>query len=124
MDIIISNTSEEPIYRQIAEQIKDMIMRGELAEGEMLVSIRNLAKELGISVITVKKAYEELEREGYITTTQGKGTFVAVKNRELLREMRLKVVEEKLEEAVVAAKSIGLSLEEMKEMLEILYEEG
>ncbi|MFO7151922.1 MAG: GntR family transcriptional regulator [Bacillota bacterium] len=124
MDIIISNTSEEPIYRQIAEQIKAMIVRGELAEGEMLPSIRNLAKELGISVITVKKAYEELEREGYIVSSQGKGTFVAVQNRELLREMRLRVVEEKLEEAAVAAKSLGLSLDEMKEMLEILYEEG
>lgn len=124
MDIIISNTSEEPIYRQIAEQIKAMIVRGELAEGEMLPSIRNLAKELGISVITVKKAYEELEREGYIVSSQGKGTFVAVQNRELLREMRLRVVEEKLEEAAVAAKSLGLSLDEMKEMLEILYKEG
>lgn len=123
MNIVISNTSEEPIYKQIARQIKDMIIRGDLGEGEALFSIRNMAKELGISVITVKKAYEELEREGYIVTTQGKGTFVAVKNREFLREMRLKVVEEKLEEAVKTGKSVGLSLEEMTEMLEILYEE-
>ncbi|MCF6095468.1 GntR family transcriptional regulator [Thermovorax subterraneus] len=123
MNILISNTSEEPIYKQIARQIKDMIIRGVLKEGELLFSIRNMAKELGISVITVKKAYEELEREGYIVTTQGKGTFVAVRNRELLREMRLKVVEEKLEEAVFAGKSLGLSLEEMTKMLEILYGE-
>ncbi|MCG0275363.1 MAG: GntR family transcriptional regulator [Thermosediminibacteraceae bacterium] len=123
MNIIISNTSEEAIYEQIARQIKNMILRGEIAEGKMLPSIRSLAKELQISVITVKRAYQELEKEGYIVTVQGKGSFVAVKNKELLREMRLKIVEEKLEEAVVAGKSIGLSLGEMQEMLKILYEE-
>jgi len=123
MNIIISNTSEEAIYEQIARQIKNMILRGEIAEGKMLPSIRSLAKELQISVITVKRAYQELEKEGYIVTVQGKGSFVAVKNKELLKEMRLKIVEEKLEEAVVAGKSIGLSLGEMQEMLKILYEE-
>lgn len=123
MHIIISNASNEPIYKQIAKQIKDMIIRGELKEGELLFSIRNMAKELGISVITVKKAYEELEKEGYIVTTQGKGTFVAVKNPELLKEMRYKLVEEKLEEAVFTGKSLGLTLEEMINMLEILYRE-
>lgn len=123
MNIVISNSSQEPIYEQIVRQIKNMIMRGEIAEGEMLPSIRNLAKELQISVITVKRAYQELENDGYIVTVHGKGSFIAVKNKELLKEMRLKIVEEKLEEAVIAGKSIELSLEEMQEMLKILYEE-
>ena len=122
MNIIISNSSQEPIYEQIVRQIKNMIMKGEIAEGEMLPSIRSLAKELQISVITVKRAYQELENDGYIVTVHGKGSFIAVKNKELLREMRLKIVEEKLEEAVLAGKSIELSLEEMQEMLKILYD--
>jgi len=100
-----------------------MVIRGELAENEMLPSIRSLAKDLQISVITTKKAYEELENDGYIVTVQGKGSFVAAQNKELLKEMRLKIVEEKLAEAVDAGRSIELSLEEMQEMLKILYEE-
>lgn len=123
MNIIISNSSQEPIYKQIVKQIKNMIIRGELAENEMLPSIRSLAKDLQISVITTKKAYEELENDGYIVTVQGKGSFVAAQNKELLKEMRLKIVEEKLAEAVDAGRSIELSLEEMQEMLKILYEE-
>ncbi len=123
MNIVISNSSQEPIYEQIARQIKNMIMRGELREGDMLPSIRSLAKELQISVITTKRAYQELENDGYIVTVQGKGSFVAAQNKELLREMRLKIVEEKLAEAVDAAKTIELTLEEMQEMLRILYEE-
>lgn len=123
MNIVISNSSQEPIYEQITRQIKNMIMRGELREGDMLPSIRSLAKELQISVITTKRAYQELENDGYIVTVQGKGSFVAAQNKELLREMCLKIVEEKLAEAVDAAKTIELTLEEMQEMLRILYEE-
>lgn len=123
MDIIISNSSEEPIYEQIVRQIKEAILKGELEEGELLPSIRNLAKELQISVITTKRAYDELEKEGFITTIPGKGTYVAAQNKELMREKRLKIVEEKLVEAVIAAKAVNLSLEEIKEMLEILYKE-
>lgn len=123
MNIVISNSSQEPIYEQIARQIKNMIMRGELMEGDMLPSIRSLAKELQISVITTKRAYQELENEGYIVTVQGKGSFVATQNKELLKEMRLKIVEEKLAEAVDAAKAIELTLEELQEMLRIFYEE-
>jgi len=123
MNIIISNSSEEPIYEQIVKQIKNMILRGELAENEMLPSIRSLARALQISVITTKKAYEELEKDRYIVTVQGKGSFVAAQNKELLKEMRLKIVEEKLAEAVDAGRSIELSLEEMQKMLKILYEE-
>lgn len=123
MNIIISNSVEEPIYEQIVNQIKNQIMMGELAADEMLPSIRNLAKELQISVITTKRAYEELEREGYIATVPGKGSFVAAQNKELLKEMRLKIVEEKLLEAVEAGKSIGLSVKELEDMLKLLYEE-
>ncbi|BAF58460.1 MAG: GntR family transcriptional regulator [Pelotomaculum sp.] len=124
MNIIISNSSQQPIYEQIAAQIKNLIIRGELAGGELLPSIRNLARELHISVITTKRAYEELEKEGFIFTVPGKGSYVAAHNKELLREARLRIVEEKLYEAVLAARSAGLTKEELREMLELLYEEG
>jgi GntR family transcriptional regulator len=124
MNIIISNSSDEPIYQQIVKQIKNLIIKGELAENEMLPSIRTLAKELQISVITTKRAYQELENEGYIVTVQGKGTFVAAQNKELLKENQLKMIEEKLTEAVEAGKSINLTLEEMQEILKVIYEEG
>ena len=124
MKIIISNSSDKPIYEQIAQQIKDMIVNGEISEAEMLPSIRNLAKELQISVITTKRAYEELEREGYIVSVPGKGSFVSAQNKDLLKEARIRIVEEKLAEAVSAARTIDISLEEMQEMLKLLYEEG
>lgn len=123
IDIVISNASQEPIYEQISRQIKNLIMKGELHESELLPSIRNLAKELQISVITTKRAYEELERDGYLVTVPGKGSYVAAQNKELLKEMRIKIVEEKLLEAVEAGKSIELTLEEMYEMLKFFYEE-
>ncbi|WP_143416095.1 GntR family transcriptional regulator [Geobacillus sp. E263] len=123
MNIIISNSSDEPIYQQIVKQIKNLIIKGELAENEMLPSIRTLAKELQISVITTKRAYQELENEGYIVTVQGKGTFVAAQNKELLKENQLKMIEEKLTEAVEAGKSINLTMEEMQEILKVIYEE-
>ncbi|RSK25628.1 GntR family transcriptional regulator [Bacillus sp. HMF5848] len=124
MNIFISNSSQEPIYEQIVRQIKNLIMQGELKEDDALPSIRSLAKELQISVITTKRAYQELETDGYIVTVHGKGSFVAAQNKELLREIRLKVIEEKLAEAVDAGKSIGLSIEELQQMLMIFYEEG
>lgn len=123
MNILISNASDEPIYLQIVNQIKDHIVRGELAESAPLPSIRNLAKELKISVITTKRAYDELEKDGYIVTVAGKGSFVASINQEMLRETKIKLVEERMTEAVETAKLIGLSLEELKEMLELIYEE-
>jgi GntR family transcriptional regulator len=123
MNLIISNSSEAPIYEQIVAQIKNAIMRGDLAENELLPSIRCLAKELQISVITTKRAYEELEREGYIATVPGKGSFVAAQNKELLREARIKVVEEKLMEAASAGRAMELPLGEMQEMLKMFYEE-
>lgn len=123
MNIVISNLSDKPIYDQITEQIKSLIINGELKETELLPSIRNLAKELHISVITTKRAYEELEREGYIVSVPGKGSFVGAQNKELLKEARIRIVEEKLVEAVSAAKTINISYAELQEMLKLLYEE-
>ena len=121
MDILISNSGETPIYDQITRQMKGLILRGELREGEALPSMRLLARELRISVITTKRAYEELEREGFITTVPGKGCFVAPRNLELVREECLRRVEEHLSAAVEAARSGGVTLEEMTETLNILY---
>lgn len=123
MDIIISNSSNDPIYEQIEKQMKNLIFNGELSEGEPLPSIRSLAKELKISVITTKKAYEKLEEDGFIDTVPGKGSYVAGQNKEILRENRIKVIEEKLAEAVEASKIIDLSLNELKEILEVLYKD-
>lgn len=123
MDIIISNSSGEPIYEQITNQIKSSIMRGELLEGEILPSIRNLAKELQISVITTKRAYEDLEREGFIETLPGKGSYVSGQNKELLKEKRLKELEDKLNEVIVESKMLGLEFKEIEEMLRLLFNE-
>ena len=121
MDILIRNTGEVPIYDQIVRQIKGLILKGELREGEALPSMRLLAKELRISVITTKRAYEELEREGFLTSVPGKGCFVAAQNPELLREDALRRVEEHLGRAVEEARSGSISLEEMQATLNILY---
>ncbi len=123
MRIVIANSSPDPIYEQIIKQIKTQIISGELEEGTALPSIRKLAQELNISVITTKRSYEELEREGFIDTVAGKGSFVAVQNKEFLREKRMKIVEEKLGEGISEAKMLGLGIEELKEMLGILYDE-
>ena len=121
MEILISNSSGAPIYEQITRQIKGLISRGELREGEALPSMRLLAKELRISVITTKRAYEDLERDGYIETVMGKGSFVAPRNLELAREDTLRRVEEKLEEAVQIARSGGIGLDELIQMITILH---
>ena len=123
MKIIISNSSKEPIYEQISSQIKGMILKGELEEGELLPSIRGLARDLQISVITTKRAYDELEKEGFIETVQGKGSYVAAQNKELMREKKLKIIEEKLFEVVEESKLLGLNYEEIEEMLRILFRE-
>ena len=121
MDIILSNSSGKPIYEQITDQVKEQIMTGALAAGDALPSMRLLAKELRISVITTKRAYEELEREGFITTVPGKGCFVAPRNLELAREETLRRAEEQLAQAVEIAKTGGLTLEELTETLNLLY---
>jgi GntR family transcriptional regulator len=123
MRIIISNSSPDPIYEQINRQIKAQIISGDLAEGEALPSIRKLAHELQISVITSKRAYDELEREGFINTVSGKGTYVAVQNQELLKEKKMKIVEEKLAQAVSEAKMMGIGVGQLNEMLMLLYKE-
>ena len=122
MDIIISNSSGKPIYEQIADQVKEQIMTGALAAGDALPSMRLLARELRISVITTKRAYEELERDGFLENVPGKGCFVAAQNQELLREAQLRRVEERLSQAVDEAKRGGFSLAEVSEMLNTLYE--
>jgi len=121
MDMIISNSSGKPIYEQIADQIKAQIMAGSLAAGDALPSMRLLAKELRISVITTKRAYEELEREGFLHSVPGKGCFVAPQNRELLREAQLRRVEEHLSHAVEEARKGAVPLAELQEMLDVLY---
>ena len=121
--VILSNSSSEPIYEQIARQIRAQIIGGELEEGTLLSSIRALARDLQVSVITTKRAYEELEREGLIDTVGGKGTFVAAQNPQFLREKRMSLVEEKLADAVSEARLVGLSLDDLSEMLRLLAEE-
>ena len=123
MDIIIQNTSGKPIYEQITAQIKNQILSGALQAGDALPSMRLLAKELRISVITTKRAYEELEREGFIYTVTGKGSFVAKKNLELIREENLKKIEEHMNAAYGLAAACGLSKKELLEMFALLGED-
>ncbi|MDZ4992137.1 GntR family transcriptional regulator [Clostridium perfringens] len=122
MNIIVSNTSGVPIYEQIAKAIKNEILSGGLKENSSLPSIRSLASELRVSVITTKRAYEELEREGFIYTLPGKGSYVAEQNKELLIEEKLREIEEKFSEAIDIANSIGLDFEELVRMLKTLKE--
>lgn len=123
MDIIISNADSRPIYEQIAAQIKGLIITGVLQPGDALPSMRALAKDLRISVITTKRAYEELERDGYINTQTGRGSFVAARNPALLREEQLRIIETQLLKAVAAARLGGLSLSEFLEIATTLFEE-
>lgn len=124
MDIIISNSSGKPIYEQITSQIKNMILNETLKPGDPLPSMRLLAKELHISLITTKRAYEDLEKEGFITSVVGKGSFVKATDVELVREERLRVVEGYLEQAVEVAKQSGIEKEELFQILQLLYEEA
>ena len=121
MNLIISNSSGKPIYEQITAQIKNSILSGELQEGEALPSMRALAKDLRISVITTKRAYEDLERDGFVVTVAGKGCFVAPQNPELVREDTLRRAEEHLSHAVDVAKAGGVTLAELTETLNLLY---
>lgn len=123
MEIFISNTSDKPLYEQITAQIKNLILNGVLKEGDALPSMRILAKELRISVITTKRAYEELEREGFIVTQSGKGSYVAARNVELIREENYRRIEQQLLTAVNLARLSEISLDEMIEILTLLYKE-
>ena len=123
MDIIISNASDKPIYEQIASQIKSMIMSGELKQGDPLPSMRVLAKELRISVITTKRAYEELERAGFIDSVEGRGSFVKQCDIRLVREHNLREVEGYISSACDVARSGGIGLDELLEMVKLIYNE-
>lgn len=121
MDIIISNSAGKPIYEQITSQIKEMIMNGTLKEGDALPSMRNLAKQLRISIITTKRAYEELEHDGFIESFTGKGSFVSRQNYELMKEEGLKQIEEYLTLAAEKAKICGVEIQELTELLTMIY---
>ncbi|MBD8025717.1 GntR family transcriptional regulator [Ureibacillus sp. Re31] len=123
MHIRLSNASDKPIYEQITQQIKQAILTGVLKPGEVLPSIRSLAKELKISVVTTKRAYSDLENDGFIETVAGKGSFVAERNQDFLREELLRQVEESLQKAVQTAKLAGMPKEELLELLSLLVEE-
>lgn len=122
MNIHLSNTSQEPIYLQIKNQVKQSILRDELKEGDSLPSMRALAKDLRISVITTKRAYEELERDGYITSVVGKGSFVAGQSTAMIHEKRLKMVEEELAAIVQESKNLNIPYQQLEELLKMLYE--
>ena len=123
MDIIISNSSDKPIFEQIKQAIKKAIVSNELKENDMLPSIRNLAQDLRISVMTVKRAYDELEEEGFIKTLHGKGSLVASKNIELLKEEQMKEIEEYIDKIILISKTCNISKKEILDIFEYLYGE-
>lgn len=123
MNILISNTSEIPLYKQIKDQIKDAILKEELSEGDPLPSIRAFANDLSVSVLTVRRVYDELEREGFIVSQVGIGTFVSASNIELLRESKRRIVEQKMQDMIQTAKSLKISKDELNAMMNILYDE-
>ena len=124
MKLIISNVSGVPIYEQIKQQVKAAILSGELKEDEALPSLRTLAKDLKISVLTVTRAYTELEQEGFVVSQVGIGTFVSASNVELLRDAKRRLVEQKMQDMIQTAKLLKISKEELNMMMDILYEEG
>lgn len=123
MEIILSSASEKPIYEQITSQIKEMIMTGELKPGEALPSMRKLAKDLHVSVITTQRAYDDLSKDGFIVTIPAKGTFVSTQNQEFVREENLRRIEGLLSDAARLGRENGLSLEELEKTLELVYTE-
>lgn len=123
MKIVISNTSNTPLYQQIQDQMKDAILKEELVEGDALPSIRAFANDLKVSVLTIRRVYEELEQEGFITSQVGIGTFVSTSNIELLRDSKRRLVEKKMLDMIQTAKSLRISKEELNAMMDILYEE-
>lgn len=123
MEIILSSASEKPIYEQITSQIKEMIMTGELKPGEVLPSMRKLAKDLHVSVITTQRAYDDLSKDGFIVTIPAKGTFVSTQNQDFIREENLRRIEGLLSDAARLGRENGLSLEELEKTLELVYTE-
>ncbi|WP_050636667.1 GntR family transcriptional regulator [Candidatus Stoquefichus sp. SB1] len=123
MKIIINNSSMQPIYEQLIEQIKNMIINGELNENDILPSVRSLAKDLKISALTVKKAYDNLESDGFTTTVHGKGTYVKGANQELLKEEQRKEVETDLEMAIQKGRRCGMNNDEIRELFDLIMED-
>ena len=123
MKILISNTSDAPLYQQIKEQIIDAILKGELVEGDPLPSIRAFANDLKVSVLTIRRVYDDLEKEGFVNSQVGIGTFVSTSNVELLRDSKRRLVEQKMLEMIQTAKSLNISKDELNAMMDILYEE-
>ena len=123
MEIIISNSSNKPIYEQICLQVKTLIMNGTLSAGEPLPSMRSLAKDLHISVITVQRAYEDLTRDGFIETVSGKGSFVSSQNQGFIQEEQLRIAEDFLRQAAEIGRSYGIAFEQMASILKLYYEE-
>lgn len=123
MKILISNTSDTPLYQQIKDQIKDAVLKEELVEGDALPSIRAFADSLKVSILTIRRVYEELEQEGFIVSQVGIGTFVSASNLELLRDSKRRLVEQKMLDMIRTAKSLKISREELNDMMDILYEE-
>jgi len=121
--ILISNSSDKPLYQQIKEQIIDAILKGELTEGSPLPSIRSFANDIKVSVLTIRRVYDDLEQEGFTTSQVGLGTFVSVGNIELLRDSRRHMVECKMQELIDTAKNLGITKDELNAMMDILYEE-
>lgn len=122
MKIIISNTTDSPLYQQIEDQIKDAILKGDLVEGDPLPSIRGFANDLKVSVLTIRRVYEELEQEGFVTSQVGIGTFVTASNVDLLRDSKRRIVEQKMQDMIQTAKSLNITKEELNAMMDILYE--
>lgn len=123
MEIILSNASDKPIYEQITSQIKEMIMRGELKPGDAMPSMRKLAKDLHVSLITTQRAYDDLGKDGFITTVPAKGTFVSTQNQDFIREENLRRIEKLLTEACRLSRENGVPLEQLKNMLDLVFEE-
>ena len=123
MKILISNTSDAPLYQQIKEQIIDAILKGELVEGDPLPSIRAFANDLKVSVLTIRRVYDDLEKEGFINSQVGIGTFVSTSNVELLRDSKRRLVEQKMLEMIQTAKSLGITQQELNDMMNILFKE-
>ena len=123
MKILISNASDSPLYEQIKEQIKDAILKEELKEGDALPSIRAFANDLKVSVLTIRRVYEELEQEGFVTSQVGIGTFVSTSNLDLLRDSKRRLIKKKMLDMIQTAKSLNISKDELNSMMDILYEE-
>lgn len=124
MQILISHNSKEPIYEQIVQQIRKSILAGDLPAGFALPSMRNMAKDLDVSVITTKRAYEELEKAGLIYSIVGKGSFVIEQNVEMMKERKQKIVEQQLTEAIANCRELGLTLDDIQQLIALLYEEA